>query len=188
MKVQFLKSAVYQEDYPAEGLPEYAIVGRSNAGKSSILNAMYGEALAKVSSTPGKTRLVNFFEANKKYRIVDLPGYGFAARSNDELKMWKQMIETYVSQRRSLRGLLLVMDIRRDWEEEEQQLIDWATHNNIKTAVALNKADKMSKNQYLNMQRNLQNKIPNTPVILVSALKKIGIIELEDFIFKNWLK
>src|SRR6478752_7250400 len=108
--IQFIKSAVLPKDYPIHKMAEVAIAGRSNAGKSSFINALTRDKVAKVSSTPGKTRLLNFFNMADSYVLVDMPGYGFASRSNSEVLEWHEMIETYLMSRENLVGLILVMD------------------------------------------------------------------------------
>src|SRR4051812_11511852 len=125
-KLQFLKSATKLSEFPRDERPEIAMVGRSNAGKSSVINTLAGGRLAKVSSTPGKTRLLNFFEHKEGYRVVDMPGYGFAVRSGDEVFSWRKMIESYLLERENLMGLMLIMDIRREWTDDEQMLMDLA--------------------------------------------------------------
>ena len=122
MKAKFLKSAVNQEDYPPSDRPEVALVGRSNAGKSSLLNALAGSKIAKVSQEPGKTRLLNFFDYGKQYRFVDMPGYGYASRSGSEILSWQEMITKYSDVRENLHGVVLIMDSARDWQEEESNL------------------------------------------------------------------
>jgi len=118
--IQFIKSAVLAKDYPNHNMAEVAIAGRSNAGKSSFINGLAKSKIAKVSSTPGKTRLLNFFNMEDSYVLTDMPGYGFAARSGNELREWQQMIETYLTTRENLKGLILVMDIRRSWTNDEE--------------------------------------------------------------------
>lgn len=102
IKIDFLRSGVNGKDFPSPDMPEVALVGRSNAGKSSFLNALAKRKVARVSSAPGKTRLLNFFSAGDHYRLVDMPGYGFAARSANEIKSWQQMIERYLEERSCL--------------------------------------------------------------------------------------
>ena len=121
MESEFIKSATELSQCPIDSLKEVVFLGRSNAGKSSLINSLLNrKALAKVSNTPGKTRLMNFFLINQAYRFVDLPGYGFAKRSPGELEMWAQFIEEYLLNRENLVGLILVKDIRRKWSTDEQ--------------------------------------------------------------------
>lgn len=187
VSIQFMKSAVLPKDFPLTQKAEVAIAGRSNAGKSSFLNAVAGGRLAKVSSTPGKTRLLNFFSVNNKYILVDMPGYGFAARSGDEVREWHVMVETYLTTRLSLAGLILVMDIRREWSEEEELLKRFAFNQDFPMAIVLTKADKMSKNQMAQAVHKIKRQSGLSDVFVTSTLKKFGHEEVEDFIYKNWV-
>lgn len=189
MKVKFLKSGVKPEEYPYPYKPEVAIVGRSNAGKSSFINALTGHKIAKVSATPGKTRLLNFFDLGDKLYIVDMPGYGFATGNRREVEFWRHMIETYLKERETLKGVLLVMDIRRDWDEEEEMLKDWFDHNEITWGLILNKADKLSRSQMLNKRNAIQKKLgPDVQVFALSSAKKEGFDDVKKLVLKEWTK
>ena len=185
--IQFIKSAVYPQDFPPAKKAEVAIAGRSNAGKSSFLNAIGGGKIAKVSSTPGKTRLLNFFSVNNKYVMVDMPGYGFAARSADEVDEWHRMIEVYLTQRETLQGLILIMDIRRDWTEDEEMLKKFSSEQDFPMAVVLTKADKMSKNEITAASLKIKKQSGLSDVFVTSTLKKIGHEDVENFIYKTWV-
>lgn len=185
--IQFLKSAVLPQDYPEGKKAEVAIAGRSNAGKSSFLNALAGGKVAKVSSTPGKTRLLNFFSVNSRYVLVDMPGYGFAARGSDEIQQWHQMVDTYLVQRESLKGLLLIMDIRREWTEDEELLKRFSNSEDFPMAIVLTKADKMSKNEMRVATDKMRRQSGLSDVFVTSTLGKFGHDEVEDFVYKNWV-
>lgn len=187
LELKFIKSAVYPEDWPVHGMPEIAVVGRSNAGKSSFLNALSHSQIAKVSQTPGKTRLINFFQS-EKYVLVDLPGYGFAARDNQEMKMWKRMIQTYLTERENLLGVVLVMDSRRMWDEEEELMKQFAFGEGVHLAVILTKADKLNQSEKSKSLRSISEQSELDHVFLVSNLKNDGIAEVENFIYANWIK
>lgn len=145
---EFIKSAVHERDFPKEKTPEIAFVGRSNVGKSSLINTIVGrKGLAKTSSTPGRTRLVNFFRINNKLTFVDLPGYGFAKVAASLREEWGPMIEGYLQQRENLKGVVLIMDIRRPPEEEEETLAEFLGSLEIPIIVALTKVDKLSANE-----------------------------------------
>jgi len=143
---EFVTSATKPSQYPPEGLPEIAFAGRSNVGKSSLINVLVNrKRLVKTSSTPGRTQLVNFFDINDSINFVDLPGYGYAKVPASVRKKWGPMIETYLSGRNTLKGVVVIMDIRRTPREEEQNLIDWLGHYSIASILVLTKTDKLSK-------------------------------------------
>src|SRR4051812_45024430 len=174
MKVKFIKSAVEPEGYPFPYKPEVAIVGRSNSGKSSFINALVNQKIAKVSATPGKTRLLNFFELSDQLYLVDCPGYGFAKGSLDEALGWRKMIETYFRQRETLKGVIVIMDIRRDWNDEENLLKDWLEHRQTPWALLLNKSDKMSRSAALQRKEKISKHSGDARVFILSAAKKTG--------------
>ena len=192
MKVKFLKSGVKPADYPYPYKPEVALVGRSNSGKSSFINALTSQKIAKVSSTPGKTRLLNFFEVDEQVYMVDMPGYGFAKGNQNEVKSWKQMIETYLNERETLKGVVLIMDIRRDWSDEEEMLMDWFTANEVPWALVLNKSDKLSKSQAATRRKAILEEMgrPEVPLYTVSAAtaKPAELEDVRNMLFKGWMK
>lgn len=188
MKVQFLKSATAVAEYPFPYKPEVAIAGRSNAGKSSFINALVDQKIAKVSGTPGKTRLLNFFEVGDTIYLVDMPGYGFATGNRREVDSWKQMIETYLSERESLKGVVLVMDIRREWAEEEEMLKGWLDHHQRPWALILNKADKLSRSAMLNRVSKFKKHLGEVPIFALSSAKKSGFDEVKKLLLKEWSK
>jgi len=184
---QFIKSAVFAEDYPPMDLPEIAIVGRSNAGKSSLINCLAGNKIAKVSGTPGKTRLLNFFRKGEKYTLVDMPGYGFAARSNEEVGQWQKMIEDYFQYRQGLLGMILVMDIRRNWSPEEEMMKKFVNSRNRPLLIALTKSDKLSRNEIIKSVNAIRKQSGIFAVFPISSLKRTGYEEMEDHFFKDWM-
>ncbi len=187
MNIKFIKSAKVLEECPPADQPEVGIVGRSNAGKSSFINALHGGRVAKVSGQPGKTRLLNFFQAGKNYRLVDMPGYGYAKVSGKEQKSWQPMIEHYLSNRKSLIGLLLIMDIRRNWSEDEQLIVDWVKKRNLPVCVILNKSDKVKQGERVKKLRLLKSIEGVDEAFVVSSFTKKGIKEPEDFIYESWI-
>jgi GTP-binding protein len=187
MKVKFLKSGWRPDDYPAPDRPEIALVGRSNAGKSSFINALTGQRIAKVSQTPGKTRLLNFFDVGERLYLVDMPGYGFATGNRREVEGWREMIETYLLQRETLRGVVLIMDIRRPWSEDEAQLQAWFAQAGLRWTLVLNKADKLSRSAAASARLKLEREL-RAPVWALSSAKKTGFDEMEKLLFKEWLK
>jgi len=143
---EFVTSATKPSQYPPEGLPEIAFAGRSNVGKSSLINVLVNrKRLVKTSSTPGRTQLVNFFDINKDITLVDLPGYGYAKVPASVKKKWGPMIETYLAGRGTLKGVVVILDIRRTPREEEHNLIAWLAHYSIASILVLTKVDKLSK-------------------------------------------
>jgi GTP-binding protein len=188
MKVTFIKSGTKTSEYPPPGKPEVAVVGRSNAGKSSFINALTGAKIAKVSATPGKTRLMNFFDVNEQMVLVDMPGYGFATGDRKEVEGWREMIEGYLQEREKLRGVLLIMDIRREWSDEEEMLREWLEHHKIRWGVILNKTDKLSRSRILEATVALKEQIGDVALFPLSSLKKEGLNEIKNVIFKEWIK
>jgi len=186
--IRYLKSAVFPKDFPQTSLPEIAIAGRSNAGKSSFINCWAGSKIALVSQTPGKTRLLNFFNVENKYLMVDTPGYGFASRSGDEVKNWQQMIENYLVHRENLKGLVLLMDVRREWSPDEELIKEFCLDKNLNIYVVLTKIDKISRNEQQKFLKEKQKASGLSQMRLCSSLKKIGIEEIEEEIFESWLK
>ena len=150
---EFVTSAVKQSQYPPVVLPEIAFSGRSNVGKSSVINTLVNRKhLVKTSSTPGRTQLINFFDINNNLTFVDLPGYGYARVPVSVRKKWGPMIETYLSTRQTLKGVVIIMDIRRQPREEEQNLIGWLDHFSIAQILVLTKTDKLSKTKLIKQQ------------------------------------
>jgi GTP-binding protein len=148
VNARFVTSAAKPADFPPGRLPELAVVGRSNVGKSSLINALVGQqGLARTSRTPGRTRLLNWFEVDGRFNLVDLPGYGYAAVDRDMRAGWQPLIEEYLSKRDVLAGVLLLIDVRRGPEEEELDFVPWLEDKKIPIVVALTKADKLPKNK-----------------------------------------
>ncbi len=146
LSAEFLKSAAKSAHYPQPVISEIAFAGRSNAGKSSLINTLLNrKKLVKTSSTPGKTRLINFFLINNLFLFVDLPGYGYAKVPKSVKKKWGPMVEAYISERETLKGVVIIMDIRRTPGPEDRQLFSWLDYLNIISIPVLTKIDKLSK-------------------------------------------
>ena len=174
---EFVTSAVKQSQYPPAVLPEIAFSGRSNVGKSSLINTLVNRKhLVKTSSTPGRTQLINFFDINKNLTFVDLPGYGYARVPVSVRKKWGPMIETYLSSRKTLKGVVIIMDIRRQPREEEQNLIHWLDHFSIAQILVLTKTDKLSKTKLIKQQDAIVRALAvgQEDVILFSAKTRRG--------------
>ncbi|MFP4476979.1 MAG: ribosome biogenesis GTP-binding protein YihA/YsxC [Desulfatibacillaceae bacterium] len=145
---EFVKSATRPGQYPSPDLPEVAFAGRSNVGKSSLINSLVGrKKLVKTSSTPGRTQLINFFRINDRYSFVDLPGYGYAKVPKHVKREWAPMMEKYFRTRETLRGVVLILDVRRDPGEEEHALVDWLIEIGRPCLLVATKADKLSGNK-----------------------------------------
>lgn len=188
----FIKSAYKHIQFPADVGCEVAFVGRSNAGKSSLINALCGRRqLCKVGKAPGKTRLVNFFALSDQHRLVDLPGYGYAQVTHTIRDHWRVMIESYLTVRQSLVLLVVVMDIRHPVQEKDIIMLHWAQQQRIPVYVVLTKSDKISQMQ-ANKQCALAHKnlahsgIKATGVQIFSALRKQGIDALAQHIEKTF--
>lgn len=144
----FVCSAVTTEQYPPDDLPEVAFAGRSNVGKSSLINKILNrKKLVRTSKTPGRTQLLNFFEINELWRFVDLPGYGYAKVPVEVQKRWRPMVESYLTTRVNLRGMVWLLDIRREVSKEDLQLWDWLQAKQVEVIIVVTKADKLSKNK-----------------------------------------
>lgn len=179
----FLKSAPSLKHCPEDTGAEVAFVGRSNAGKSSSLNALtHQTGLAKVSKTPGRTQLINFFTLDETRRLVDLPGYGFAKVPIPLKEEWGKSMGVYLEKRQSLKGLVLLMDIRHPFKILDTQLLEWAVQVGRPVHVLLTKADKLpfgqQKNTLLAVQKQLATMGGELSVQLFSSLKKQGMEEL----------
>jgi len=174
---EFVTSATKPSQYPEESLPEIAFAGRSNVGKSSLINAILNRRhLVKTSSTPGRTQLLNFFRINDELVFVDIPGYGYARAPVSVRKGWGTMIETYLSTRKNLKGVVLIMDIRRIPGPEEISVTDWLNYYKIPFVRILTKADKLSKAQQIKQQMIIAKTIfaEKDDLILFSAKSKTG--------------
>jgi len=168
-----------------------AFAGRSNAGKSSVLNQITGnKSLAKVSKTPGRTQMINFFETNIGGRLVDLPGYGYAKSSKSSQAQWQRAVNEYLSFRENLQGLILVMDIRHPNQDYDLEILTWAKQSNLAVHILLNKSDKLSNNKKLDVLYKTRDKYSdyqNTSIQTFSALKGQGKEELIKTV-TQWLQ
>jgi GTP-binding protein len=186
VSAEFIKSAVWPPQYPPATLPEIAFVGRSNVGKSSLINTLVGrKKLAKTSNTPGRTQLINFFTINEKVSFVDLPGYGFAKVAQSVKKDWGDMIEAYLRERQCLALVVLILDIRRDPSEDDLSLRDWLMHYRIPYLYVLTKTDKLSNNQTIAHQRAIERTLgvlSGKKPILFSAITQRGKEQIWQFL------
>ncbi len=174
---EFVKSAKDFSDCPKDGLAEIAFAGRSNVGKSMLINCLLQRKnLARTSSKPGRTRTVNFYRVNNLYMFADLPGYGWARVSKNERQSWKQMVEAYLEGRVELCAVVIIVDLRRGAETEEQELSAWLEHKGIPAIVVGTKADKLKSNARKHARRSLAEDlvIPDDEVLIFSGRTKEG--------------
>jgi len=178
MNISFLTSAFSEDQYPPQDRPEVAFAGRSNVGKSSLINTLVNrKKLARTSSTPGRTQSINFFSLEDSLYLVDLPGYGFARVPLNIKKSWQQMVETYLQKRVSLKAVVVILDIRRDLAQGDIDLLNWLSLYGIDVIIVLTKADKVSRQQARTrtslIAKQLAQVHPATPVVF-SARTKMG--------------
>ena len=171
---------------------EIAFAGRSNAGKSSAINTLTRQTgLARISKTPGRTQALNFFEINATQRFVDLPGYGYAKVPLPVKKKWHELMQTYLTKRKSLCGMILVMDVRHPLTEFDWQMIEWCQHAKLPLHIILTKADKLNfgsaKNTMLQVEKELSELPMPLSLQLFSALKKSGIDEIHSALNRLFL-
>lgn len=190
-QAKFLTSAAALSQLPEDVGAEVAFLGRSNVGKSSCLNALTQQkSLARVSKTPGRTQLVNFFECPENVRLVDLPGYGYAKVTGHTQKLWEHLIEDYLRMRKSLRGLILIMDIRHPLQDLDKRVLHWCVDSEIPTHIILNKADKFGfgaqKQTLMKVVHYIKKLDAHLSVQTFSATKHNGIDELVDLL-DEWL-
>jgi GTP-binding protein len=189
-KAEFTLSAPMESMCPKDNKPEYAFIGRSNVGKSSLINMLTNKKkLAKTSATPGKTLLINHFIINNEWYLVDLPGYGFAKRSKKEVAKLEQMISEYILQREQLVNVFLLVDIRLDPQKIDLEFIQWLGDSSVPFAIVFTKADKLSATKasqqveaYKKVLLETWEELP--PIFITSAEKRQGRDEILDYIEK----
>lgn len=188
----FLISCELFSQCPEDSGQEVAFAGRSNAGKSSALNAITGQTkLARTSKTPGRTQLINFFSIDEERRLVDLPGYGFAKVPKAVKARWQRSLDQYLNERKSLQGLVLLMDIRHPMKEFDVTMLNWAIERKLPLHILLTKADKLkkgaAKSTLLQLQSELNDYNDLVSMQLFSSLKKSGVEEATN-VLKSWLR
>ena len=178
MKIQsasFIATAVRASQYPSPELLEIAFAGRSNVGKSSLINQLLQrKRLVKTSATPGRTQCINFFLVNNAFYFVDLPGYGYAKVPASVQKRWGPMVEQYLQHRTSLKGMVVILDIRRIPNKEDLQLLSWLRHYDMRGIIVLTKADKLTKNKRYQQIKKIAQELALTPEALVVFSAKSG--------------
>jgi len=187
LSAEFVKSATKPSEYPPGNLPEVAIAGKSNVGKSSLINTLVSRKnLAKTSSQPGRTQTLNFFRVNENLSLVDLPGYGFAKAPLEVRKAWKPMVETYLQTRDAVRLVILILDSRRGLSPDDSTLLDWLEYHEIPALVVLTKADKLSQFERARQKKGLAANLlmEGRPLLFFSALTGEGKEEMWSLIQK----
>ena len=189
ISAEFITSAVSAKQYPKILLPEFAFAGKSNVGKSSLINCLLNrKKLVKTSATPGKTQLINFFRINEKLHFADLPGYGFARVPESVRKNWNVMVENYVQNRENLLGVVFIVDIRRGLTELDLGLKDWLTAYNKDYILVASKCDKLTKNQANKQLAKIRKEIKGDGkggVLPFSSVTKDGRKDLWNWILEK---
>ncbi|MBS5984604.1 MAG: ribosome biogenesis GTP-binding protein YihA/YsxC [Clostridium butyricum] len=184
---EFIISAVKREQYPLDNRNEVAFVGRSNVGKSSIINSLTNrKKLAKVSGTPGKTRLINFFLINNDFYLVDLPGYGYAKVSKSEKDSWGKTIEMYLTEREQLKRIVLLVDSRHKPTGDDILMYEWAKHFGYDVVVVATKSDKLKNSEFKKNEKIIKETLKlkeEDKFYFFSSLNKRGIETLIDNLF-----
>lgn len=176
-------SAVRKEQYPDDGFPQVAFVGRSNVGKSSLINTLLNRKnMARVSQTPGKTRTINFFKINKEFYLVDLPGYGYAKLSKQEKASWGKVMEDYFVHCKNLIHVFILVDIRHLPKEDDIRMMEYVRYHDIPVSVIATKADKLTRNDQNKSIKNISETlhIAREEIFMLSSLKKTGQEEIWD--------
>ncbi len=177
MNVVFLKSAYRRDHYPPADRPEVAFAGRSNVGKSSLINVLVNRRnVARTGSTPGRTQAINFFNLDDRLFLVDLPGYGFARVPPEVRRAWRPMVETYLQERSSLRSVVVILDIRREPSRGDRDLLEWLRAYGIPAILVLTKIDKLSRSkraaQAAGLARQLADLAPDRPVLFSAKTRE----------------
>jgi len=183
-KAELVAVAVKKNQYPEDNKREIAFAGRSNVGKSSLLNLLVNRKnLARVSGSPGKTRTINFYEINDEFRIVDLPGYGYAKVSKSVTENWGDMIEAYLKERQGLIKVVQLVDVRHAPSAQDVQMYEWLKHYGFDGVVVATKSDKISRNEMTKSIGEIRKTLglsPEDKVIPVSSLKRTGYDKLME--------
>jgi GTP-binding protein len=176
--VEFSRAAYKAEDFPTDRRPQFAMVGRSNVGKSSVINAVLKrKSIARVSQTPGKTQAIQFYLINERFYIVDFPGYGYAKVPRDIARSWGELVRGYLESADALKLIFILLDVRRTPSPEDRQMHDWTTASGIDERILLTKTDKLSNNQLVKARAEIAKELAITEdrLITSSVITKTGI-------------
>ena len=190
MKIKDIRmdmSAVKKEQYPDDGLPQIAFVGRSNVGKSSSINTLLNrKKIARVSQTPGKTRTINFYKINSEFYFVDLPGYGYAKLSKEEKSSWGKVMEEYFINSKNLIHVFILVDIRHEPKEDDVLMLDFVRNYGIPVSIIATKSDKVTRNDAAISKRTIKSKmkLEGERILPISALKKTGVEEIWNHVLE----
>src|SRR5213082_2773323 len=183
---EFVKSAFSERDWPRGGVPEVAFLGRSNVGKSSLINSLLGvRGLARTSSTPGRTQALNFFLINDKFRFVDLPGYGYARAPKEVKAKWSEAAKDYLAARKQLVLSIHIVDSRHEPTKQDLQLHDWLVHHHKPHLIVATKSDKLSKNELSRNIKRAARAFKSDNLLIYSATKREGRDRLWSAIEKS---
>ena len=183
---EFLKSALKEADWPHDNVPEIAFLGRSNVGKSSLINSLLGvRGLARTSSTPGRTQLLNFFLINSKFRVVDLPGYGYAKAPKEVRAEWSSAAEEYLAKREQLVLSIHIVDSRHEPSKQDLQLHEWLVHHHKPHLIVATKSDKLSKNELSRNVKRAAHAFKSDNLLIYSSTKREGRDRLWSAIEKS---
>ena len=190
MKIKDIRmdmSAVKKEQYPDDGLPQLAFVGRSNVDKSSSINTLINrKKIARVSQTPGKTRTINFYKINSEFYFVDLPGYGYAKLSKEEKSSWGKVMEEYFINSKNLIHVFILVDIRHEPKEDDVLMLDFVRNYGIPVSIIATKSDKVTRNDAAISKRTIKSKmkLEGERILPISALKKTGVEEIWNHVLE----
>jgi len=187
LSAEFMTSAAWPKQFPVDSRPQIAFAGRSNVGKSSLINAFLNrKSLVKTSATPGKTQLINFFLINSEFYCVDLPGYGYAKAPRSVVDAWAPMIEGYLRDAPQIRTVVVLLDIRREPDERDRRLVDWLAHYDVPAFYVLTKADKVKRGEAAKARQAVAKALGiEGPLLLTSVLTGQGIVELKAEIVRR---
>ena len=183
---EFLKSALKEADWPHDNIPEIAFLGRSNVGKSSLINSLLGvRGLARTSSTPGRTQVLNFFLINRQFRVVDLPGYGYARAPRAVRAEWSSAAEEYLAKREQLVLSIHIVDSRHEPSKQDLQLHEWLVHQHKPHLIVATKSDKLSKNELSRNVKRAAHAFKSDNLLIYSSTKREGRDRLWSAIEKS---